>query len=87
VAFLAYCLAITLCQRLKALAGGLMPRIVFEKLAPLQLWDVRVPTADGRELLLVRRAEPDRNVALLLARLILTLPTQPQPRIGPSKAA
>jgi transposase len=69
VAILAYCLSITLRQRLKALAGGLMPRVVFEKLATLQLLDVRVPTTDGRELLLVRRTEPDRDVALLLARL------------------
>ncbi len=86
VAFLAYCLSITLRQRLKALAGGLMPRAVFEKLAALQLLDVRVPTTDGRELLLVRRTEPDRNVALLLARLNLTLPPQPPPRISPARA-
>ena len=85
VAFLAYCLSITLRQRLKALAGGLMPRVVFEKLATLQLLDVRVPTTDGRELLLVRRTEPDREVALLLARLHLTLPPQPPPRISPQK--
>ena len=85
VAFLAYCLNITLRQRLKALAGGLMPRVVFEKLATLQLLDVRVPTTDGRELLLVRRTEPDRDVALLLARLNLTLPPQPPPRISTSK--
>ena len=85
VAFLAYCLSITLRQRLKALAGGLMPRVVFEKLAALQLLDVRVPTTDGRELLLVRRTEPNRDVALLLARLNLTLPPQPPPRIGPAK--
>lgn len=85
VAFLAYCLSITLRQRLKALAGGLMPRVVFEKLATLQLLDVRVPTTDGRELLLVRRTEPDRDVALLLARLNLALPPQPPPRIGPAQ--
>jgi len=83
VAFLAYCLSITLRQRLKALAGGLMPRVVFEKLATLQLLDVRIPTTDGRELLLVRRTEVDREVALLLARLNLTLPPQPPPRISP----
>lgn len=82
VAFLAYCLSITLRQRLKALAGGLMPRVVFEKLAAVQLLDVRVPTTDGRELLLVRRTEPDRDVQLLLARLNLTLPPQPPPRIS-----
>lgn len=85
VAFLAYCLSITLRQRLKALAGGLMPRVVFEKLATLQLLDVRVPTTDGRELLLVRRTEPERDVALLLARLKLKLPPQPPPRIVATK--
>jgi hypothetical protein len=86
VAFLAYCLSITLRQRLKALAGGLMPRVVFEKLATLQLLDVRVPTTDGRELLLVRRTEPTRDVALLLARLNLQLPPQPPPRISHPQA-
>ena len=86
VAFLAYCLSITLRQRLKALAGGLTPRVVFEKLSTLQLLDVRVPTTDGRELLLVRRTEPERDVALLLARLDLTLPPQPPPRISTPKA-
>ena len=86
VAFLAYCLSITLRQRLKALAGGLMPRVVFGKLASLQLLDVRVPTTDGRDLLLVRRTEPDRDVALLLARLNLSLPPQPPPRISLPKA-
>lgn len=85
VAFLAYCLSITLRQRLKALAGGLMPRVVFEKLATVQLVDVRVPTTDGRELLLVRRTEPGRDVALLLARLKLELPPQPPPRISGDK--
>ena len=86
VAFLAYCLSITLRQRLKALAGGLRPRVVFEKLATPQLLAVRVPTTDGRELLLVRRTEPDLDVALLLARLNLTLPPQPPPRISPPKS-
>jgi hypothetical protein len=78
-------LSITLRQRLKALAGGLMPRVVFEKLATLQLLDVRLPTTDGRELLLVRRTEPDRDVALLLDRLNLVLPPQAPPRISAAK--
>jgi hypothetical protein len=85
VAFLAYCLSITLRQRLKALAGGLMPRTLFEKLTTLQLLDVRVPTTDGRELLLVRRTEPDHDVALLLAQLNLTLPPQLPPRLSQFK--
>jgi hypothetical protein len=52
----------------------------------MQLLDVRVPTTDGRELLLVRRTEPDRDVELLLARLNLQLPPQPPPRISSPKA-
>ena len=60
-----------------------MPRVVLEKLADLQMLDVRVPTTDGRELLLVRRPAVDRDVALLLARLQLTLPP---PRISQSQA-
>ena len=87
LAFLAYCLSITLRQRLRGLAGGLMPRAVFEKLATLQLLDVRVPTTDGRELLLVRRTEPSRDVALLLDQLELTLPPQPPPKIRAAKSA
>jgi len=81
VAFLAYCLSITLRQRLRQLSAGLMPRAVLEKLATIQLLDVRVPTTDGRELLLVRRTEPDRDITLLLHQLGLTLPAQPPPKI------
>ncbi len=81
IAFLAYCLAITLRQQLRTVAGGLMPRVVFEKLATLQMLDVSVPTTDGRELLLVRHTEPNREVALLLHQLDLELPPQPPPKI------
>jgi Transposase DDE domain len=86
IAFLAYCLSITLRQKLRTVAGGLMPRTVFEKLATVQLLDVIVPTTDKRELLLVRRTEPDRDVALLLAQLNLELPPQPPPRISAPQA-
>jgi len=82
VAFLAYCLSITLRQQLRKLSSGLMPRTVLEKLATLQLLDVRIPTNDGRELLLVRRTEPDSAVTLLLAQLGRTLPAQPPPKIS-----
>lgn len=81
VAFLAYCLSITLRQQLRGLAGGLMPRAVLEKLATVQMLDVRVPTTDGRELLLIRRTEPAADVALVLQQLELALPAQPPPRI------
>lgn len=81
VAFLAYCLSITLRQQLRGLAAGLLPRVVFEKLATLQMLDVCVPTTDGRELLLTRHTEPSTEVALLLEQLNLTLPAQPPPKI------
>ncbi len=81
VAFLAYCLSITLRQKLKAQAPGLMPRVVLEKLATVQMLDVCVPTTDGRKLLLVRHTEPSEDVQLLLERLGLTLPPQPPPKI------
>jgi hypothetical protein len=81
VAFLAYCLAVTLRQQLRDLAGGLMPRTVLEKLATVQMLDVHVPTSDGRELLLVRRTEPEPDVRLVLQQLGLCFPVQPPPRI------
>ena len=81
ITFLAYCLAITLRQQLRGLAGGLMPRTIFEKLATVQMLDVTLPTTDGREMLLIRRTEPERDVLLILDQLGLQLPPQPPPRI------
>jgi transposase len=81
VSFLAYCLMTTLRQMLKGSGTGLTPRVVIEKLATLQMLDVRLPTTDGRELLLVRHTEPDRDVAMLLEHLKLVLPPQPPPKI------
>jgi transposase len=81
VAFLAYCLQVSMKARLKALAPGLTPRTVLEKLAGLQMVDVYLPTTDGRQLLLRRYTEPDADQRLLLAQLKLQLPKQPPPRI------
>jgi hypothetical protein len=81
VVFLAYGLSIPLRQKLRAVAGGLMPRAVLEKLATVPTLDVTVPTTYDRELRLGRRTEPGRDVQLLLERLGLTLPPQPPPRI------
>ena len=44
LAFLAYCLLVTLKVRLQALAPGLTPRAVWEKLAAIQMLDVWLPT-------------------------------------------
>jgi hypothetical protein len=81
VAFLAYCLQVTLKARLKSLATGLTPRAVLEKLAGIQMVDVHLPTTDGRELVLTRYTEPDADQRLLLTHLKLHLPQQPPPRI------
>jgi hypothetical protein len=81
VSFLAYCLTTTLRQMLKGSGAGLTPRVVIEKLSTLQMLDVRLPTTDGRELLLVRHTEPDRDAAMLLEHLKLVLPPQPPPKI------
>jgi hypothetical protein len=54
IAFLAYCLHVTLARRLHALAPGLTPRSVLEKFAAVQMIDVHLPTTDGRELVLTR---------------------------------
>ena len=81
IAFLAYCLHVTLGRRLHALAPGLTPRSVLEKFAALQMIDVYVPTTDGRELVLTRHTQPEPELTLLLGKLRLDLPAQPAPRI------
>ena len=48
IAFLAYCLHVTLNRRLHPLAPGLTPRTVIEKFAAVQMLDVHIPTTDGR---------------------------------------
>ena len=81
VAFLAYALSVTLKQRLTALAPGLSPRAVLEKLAPIQMLDVCLPTTDGRWLIMPRYTQPEPDQALMLHQLHLSLPSQPPPRI------
>ena len=81
MAFIAYCLQVTLKHRLKALAPGLTPRAALEKLAPTQMVDVRVPATDARVLIRPRSARPDTDQQLLLSQLKFRLPDQPPPRI------
>ena len=87
IAFLAYCLHVTLGQQLKALAPGLTPRAVLEKFAAVQMIDVYVPTTDGRELSLTRYTQPEPELKLLLDKLRLTLPAQPPPKITAAELA
>jgi transposase len=81
VAFIAYCLHVTLRARLRPLAAGLTPRAVLDKLAAIQMLDVHFPTTDRRTLILTRYTEPTPDQRLLIDRLNLTLPPQPPPRI------
>jgi hypothetical protein len=81
IAFLAYCLHVTLGRRLHALAPGLTTRSVLEKFAAVQMIDVHIPTSDGRELVLTRYTEPQAELKLLLGKLRLELPAQPPPKI------
>jgi DDE family transposase len=87
IAFLAYCLHVTLGQQLKALAPGLTVRAVLEKFAAVQMIDVYVPTTDGRELSLTRYTQPQPELKLLIGKLKLTLPAQSPPKISAAQAA
>ena len=86
VSFLAYCLHVTLGQRLRTLAPGLTPRSVLEKFAAVQLIDVHLPTTDGREIILTRTTQPEPELKLLLDKLRLELPPQSPPKISAAQA-
>lgn len=86
IAFLAYCLHVTIGRRLGGLAPGLTARSLFEKFAAVQMIDVHIPTTDGRELQLTRYTQPERELMLLLDQLKLELPQQPPPRISAAQA-
>src|SRR6202790_4836085 len=88
VAFLAYCLHVTLRARLKPLAPRLTPRAVLDKFAAIHMLDVHFPTSDGRTLILSRYTELTADQKLLARHLKLDLPPQPPPRItAPEKIA
>lgn len=81
VAFLAYCLHVTLRAHLRKLAPGLTPRAVLDKFATLQMLDVHFPTTDGRELVFRRYTQPEKDHKMLLTQLGWELPPQPPPQI------
>ena len=86
IAFLAYCLQVTLKNRLLLHAPGLTPTAVLEKLSAIQMIDVYIPTVDGRWLILPRYTQPEKDLLLLLGKLHIDLPAQPPPRITASKS-
>ena len=88
IAFLAYCLQVTLQRRLHALAPGLTARSALEKFSAVQMIDIHLPTTDGRQLILTRYTQPEPELGLLVQQLKLNLPPQPLPRIttGPGSS-
>ena len=86
IAFLAYCLQVTLKNRLMVHAPGLTPAAVLEKLATIQMVEVWIPMLDGRWLMLPRHTQPDKDVQALLDQIQIKLPSQPPPRITGSPA-
>ena len=87
VAFLAYCLQVTLKAKLRTVAGGTTPREVIAKFKTLQMVDVHLPTTDGRELTLSRYTQPEAEHRMLLDQLRLCLPSQPPPKISAAQAS
>jgi len=85
IAFLAYCLQVTLKNRLMIHASGLTPAAVLEKMATIQMVEVWIPMLDGRWLMLPRYTQPDKDVQAMLNKLDITLPSQPPPRIESPK--
>jgi transposase len=87
IAFLAYCLQVTLKNRVMIHAPGLTPTAVLEKLATIQIVEVWIPMVDGRWLMLPRHTQPEKDVQAMLNQLQITLPSQPPPRIKSSQSA
>ena len=87
IAFLAYCLQVTLKNRLMIHAPGLTPAAVFEKLATIQMVEVWIPMLDGRWLVLPRHTQPEKDVQAVLNQCQITLPCQPPPRIKATQIA
>ena len=85
IAFVSYCLQVTLKQRLRALAPGLTPLSVIEKFAEMQMVDIHLPTTDGREIILSRYTQPEKDQKILLHQMKLKLPDQPPPKITSGK--
>jgi transposase len=87
IAFLAYCLQVTLKNRLLIHAPGLTPASVLEKMSTIQMVEVWIPMVDGRWLMLPRHTQPERDVQAMLDHIGLALPSQPPPRIKSYPAA
>jgi hypothetical protein len=81
VAFMAYCLMVTLRQKLRGYADGLTAQDVLDKLGSIVMIDVRIPTTDGRILEMRRYSQPELEHRIILDKLKMDLPKQPPPKI------
>ena len=81
VAFLAYCLMITLRQKLRYHAPGLTAGDALDKLSSIMMIDVRIPTTDGRILEMRRHSQPELEQRIILDKLNVKLPKQPPPKV------
>lgn len=81
VAFMSYCLFVTLKKRLTDRAPGLTPRSVIDKLKEIQMLDVVLPTTDGRRLIMSRYTQPTKDHQIILNQMKIDLPPQPPPKI------
>jgi hypothetical protein len=76
VAFLSYCLYVTLGRQLKSLAPGLTARSAPDKFAAVQMVDVRIPTTTRVRSCSPDTHKPEPEFELLLEHLRLSLPAQ-----------
>ena len=83
VAFMAYCLNVTLKNKLKRKAAGLTAKEVLEQLSEIQMIDVHLPTLEGETIVLPRYTQPRKEHELILQMLDLALPRQPQAYLKP----
>lgn len=81
VAFMSYCLMITLRQKLRYYAPGLTGRDVLDKLSAIMMIDVLIPTTDGRMLQMRRHSQPELEQRIILDKLKMNLPKQPPPKV------
>jgi hypothetical protein len=75
VTFIAYCLSITLRQPLRKKASGLMLRVILEKPAAEEMFEIHIPTVAVQELCLIRLTEPSVNVARPCEQIRLIYPS------------
>ncbi|MCP4339930.1 MAG: IS1634 family transposase, partial [Desulfobulbaceae bacterium] len=81
VAFMGYCLQVTLRHRLRASACGITSQAALETISRIQMLDVSFEIQDDRTLLMQRYTEPDDDQKLLLHHLKMELPPQKPPKI------